>query len=229
MMKYLLLLACSFSLYATILIPASSKQILLVSSEGFNNTKATLKTFERSKNGWHEVFEPVSVNLGRKGLAWGKGVVEFSHQPDEPLKIEGDGKSPAGLFRLGLFFGYDEQNFGFPYLKVGKNTLCIDDSDSLHYNKIIESTEESRFKSFEYMKREDRLYRLGITVKHNEDNLKRQGSCIFIHIQRAENSPTSGCTSMQEAELLKIMKWLKEESRPLLLQLPSSYLKEGFD
>ncbi len=229
MMKYLLLLAFSFSLYATILIPTSSKQILLVSSEGFNNTKATLKAFERSKDGWREVFGPVSVNLGRKGLAWGKGLVELSHQPDEPLKIEGDGKSPAGLFRLGFFFGYDEHNFRFPYLKVDQNTLCIDDSDSLHYNTIIKSTEESRFKSFEHMKREDRLYRLGITVKHNEQNLKRQGSCIFIHIQKAEGSPTSGCTSMQEAELFKIMKWLQEESQPLLLQLPSAYLKEGFD
>jgi len=228
MMKYLLILTCSCTLFASILIPASSKQILVVSSKGFDDSQASLQAFERNTDGWIKIFEPVTVNLGRKGLAWGEGLITFIHPSDEPVKREGDGKSPAGLFELGMFFGYEEKHFDFPYLKVDKQTLCIDDSESVHYNKIIREKERSSFKSFELMKRKDNLYRLGITVSHNQENLKQHGSCIFIHIQKDENSPTAGCTSMQEEQLLKIMKWLKEENRPLLLQLPDTYLKEGF-
>lgn len=226
MMKYLLILSLVFNLYASISIPSATKQLLVVSSDGFNDTKASLQAYERSLDDWIKVFKPITVNLGRNGLAWGEGLITFKHEKHEPLKREGDGRAPAGLFRLDLFFGYEDRRFDFPYLKVDQNTLCIDDSDSLHYNKIIHENDQTKFKSFEFMKREDILYRLGIVVRHNEKNLKKHGSCIFIHIQKAENSPTAGCTSMEEKQLLKIMNWLNKESSPLLLQLPSSYLQE---
>jgi len=74
------------------------------------------------------------------------------------------------------------------------------------------------------MKRTDNLYELGIFVDYNKKVLKKRGSCIFIHIQRDENSPTAGCTSMSKEKLFKIMKWLKFSKKPMLLQLPSSRL-----
>lgn len=229
MMKYILLLSLTLKLYASISIPSETSQVLLVSSKGFTSNQASLQAYERTDNGWKEVLKkPVIVNLGCNGLAWGKGLIEFEHAKNEPIKVEGDGKSPAGLFRLDMLFGYEENSFDLPYLQVDKNTLCIDDSNSLHYNQIIQEKDQIQFKSFEFMKREDTLYKLGIIVGHNEENLKKRGSCIFIHIQKGENSPTAGCTSLQEEELFKIMQWLKRESFPLLLQLPDSYLQEGF-
>jgi len=228
MMKYLLILSLVFELYAYIPIPSVTKQILVVSSREFNDTQASLQAYERSEDGWIKVLEPITVNLGRNGLAWGEGIIEFKHKPNEPLKREGDGRAPAGLFSLDLFFGYSDNKFDFPYLKVDQNTLCIDDSESSHYNKIIQERDHTQFKSFEFMKREDTLYRLGIVVRHNAKNLKKHGSCIFIHIQKYEKSPTAGCTSLQEEQLLKIMNWLNKESSPLLLQLPDSYLQKGF-
>jgi D-alanyl-D-alanine dipeptidase len=229
MMKYLLILSLTFKLYASISIPPDTSQVLLVSSKGFNSTQASLQAYERSGNEWKEVLKrPITVNLGRNGLAWGKGLIELVHAQDEPVKVEGDGKSPAGLFRLGMLFGYKDNSFDLPYLQVDKNTLCIDDSDSLYYNQIIQEKDSGQFKSFEFMRREDILYKLGIIVGHNQENLKKRGSCIFVHIQKGEKSPTAGCTSLQEEQLFKIMQWLKKESFPLLLQLPDSYLQEGF-
>lgn len=229
MMKYILILSLTLTLYASISIPSDTSQVLLVSSKGFTSNQASLQAYERSGNGWKKVLKkPITVNLGRNGLAWGKGLIEFEQAQDEPVKVEGDGKSPAGLFRLDMLFGYEENSFDLPYLQVDKNTLCIDDSNSLYYNQIIQEKDQTRFKSFEFMKREDILYKLGVIVGHNEENLKKRGSCIFIHIQKGENSPTAGCTSLQEEQLFKIMQWLKKESSPLLLQLPDSYLQEGF-
>lgn len=240
-MKKALLLLFSFNLYAQITLPQNSEQLLLVSAEGFEKSQALLQAYEKYEGKWHKRFEPISVNLGRNGLAWGEGLMTFEHKSDEPLKHEGDGKSPAGLFSLDLFFGYGDESFDFPYLRVDHSTLCIDDTSSQSYNQIIQdgsanTTQEEgafqkhpEFKSFEYMKREDNLYRLGIVVGHNKNALAGQGSCIFIHIQKSENSATSGCTSLHEEQLLRLMKWLNIEKKPLLLQLPKSYLHEGFE
>ncbi len=229
MMKYLLILLLAFGLYASVPIPAKTSQLLLVSSEGFNNNQASLEAYERSNNKWKKSFGPIIVNLGRNGLAWGEGLIEFEHAQDDPVKIEGDGRSPAGLFKLDLLFGYEQKRFDLPYLQVDESTLCIDDRDSSFYNQIIRKEDHTAFKSFEFMKRKDDLYKLGIVVRHNEQNFKDRGSCIFVHIQKAHASPTAGCTSMQEEQLFKIMRWLKQENSPLLLQLPVSYLQEGFE
>ena len=242
MIKNISLLLLAFCLHASIDIVPSTKQLLVVSSDGFTNNKATLQAYEKIENRWDKVFEPVKVNLGRNGLAWGEGLVKFSHPTDEPLKYEGDGKSPAGLFTLDLFFGYEKEDFQFPYLQVDDNTLCIDDTGAQEYNRIIQEKEHHRFKSFEFMKRQDRLYHLGIVVGHNKERLARRGSCIFIHIEkyaqevqeadlssaRSETLPTAGCTSMHEDRLLEIMRWLDKDKNPLLLQLPDQYLHEGF-
>ena len=225
-MKNILLILLTFSLQAEILIPQSSKQLLLVTSQDFNSSKALLQAYERKDKNWSKVFKPISVNLGRNGLGWGEGEVDFPHKESEPLKYEGDGKAPAGIFTLDSFFGYEKMEFNFPYIQVGSSDICVDDSDSRAYNQLIKTTHTQPYKSFEFMRREDGLYELGIMVGHNKKGLKKRGSCIFIHIQRDINSPTSGCTSLPKIELLKLMKWLDYSKQPLLLQLP--YEKEVF-
>lgn len=229
MMKNILLFLLYTQIHAYISIPESTKQLLVVSSYDFNTTKASLQAYEKREGSWAKVFTPFSVNLGRSGLAWGKGLYPFRHAADEPIKQEGDGKSPAGLFTLESFFGYEDRNFKLPYLQVGPSTLCIDDSASPSYNSILQSQDPTKYKSFEYMKRKDDLYKLGIVVAHNPEAIKKGGSCIFIHIQKSEDSPTSGCTAMQERQLLQLMKWLDKVHKPLLLQLPKSYLEQGFN
>lgn len=232
-MKKLLLLILALDLYAQITLPKSTFQLLLVSAEGFESSRATLQAYEKSDGKWQKVFSPIRVNLGRNGLAWGEGLMAFAQNENEPVKYEGDGKAPAGLFSLDLFFGYDEALFDFPYQKVNAQTLCIDENSSPLYTQIIQLRKSQNpaelFKSFEYMQRKDDLYRLGILVGHNKKALKERGSCIFIHIERAEGSPTSGCTSLDEEELLKLMQWLKRAKNPLLLQLPEHYLRQGFE
>jgi len=227
-MKKLLLFLFSLSLCAEIIIPQTTQQLLLVSSADFNTTRGVLQAYERKGTAWTKVFEEIPVNLGRSGLAWGKGLRSFSASKNEPHKKEGDGKSPAGLFTLQTFFGYNKAHFNFPYLHLSSSTLCIDDSESAHYNQIVQSPTPSQYKSFEYMRRKDDLYKFGIVVGHNQEGIKKGGSCIFIHIQRGPDASTSGCTSMHEEKLIQVMQWLDKEQSPLLLQMPKSHLIQGF-
>jgi len=225
--KSFFLIFLSITLYAEILIPKNTTQLLVVKAKNFEINTAVLQAFEKKEKKWIKYKSTISVNLGRNGLGWGKGIINFNHKKDEPIKQEGDGKAPAGLFTLKSFFGYKDLKFNFQYLKVDKTTLCIDDSKSSFYNQIIQDNPKN-FKSFEFMKRDDNLYKYGVIVAHNEENIQNSGSCIFLHVEKSKGSPTAGCTSMKEKELLSLMKWLDKSKNPMLLQVPEFYLSSEF-
>ena len=220
MTKKLISLLFPFLLGAQVDIPLHTKQLLVIEAQSLNSSTANLQAYERVDGTWAKVFEAIPVNLGRNGLGWDS--IDLAQDKEEVLKYEGDGKAPAGLFSLSGFFGYKGEDFNFPYQKLTTSDICVDDSDSKHYNKLLKTQDTKAFKSFEKMRRDDNLYALGIIVDYNKKGLKKRGSCIFIHIQRAENSPTSGCTSIQREDLLRIMKWLEVSKKPMLLQLPSA-------
>ena len=52
------------------------------------------------------------------------------------------------------------------------------------------------------------------------------GSAIFFHIRRGESRPTSGCTTMAEPELVKLVTWLREAGHPQYVLLPWNEYQE---
>lgn len=201
----------------------NGSQILLVVSDNFDIPKAKLSAFEDFK----PVFTNIDVNLGKNGLGWGLGFVKIPHSKSDPIKKEGDKKAPAGIFKLGLAFGYEKNiNLDLPYLYADDSLLCVDDVDSPLYNRFTDSSEG--LSSFERMKRDDEQYKYGLVVLHNEEQKKGMGSCIFLHIEKSKDHPTVGCTSMKEKDLLKILKWLDKDKNPILIQVPKVYLPEVY-
>ena len=200
----------------------SSQQVILVVAKDINSTTAKLECYEDNK----KVFNTIDVNLGANGLAWGLGKIDISTKRSANIiKKEGDKRAPAGIFSLTNIFGYSQKSdFKMPYLYASKSLICVDDSNSKFYNQIIEA--KGNEKSFEYMKRDDELYKIGVTVGHNLNAIKDRGSCIFLHIERGENMPTVGCTSMKEKDIKKIASWLNKKSNPILIQIPKSASKK---
>lgn len=213
--SFLIVISLQILLYA-------GEQIILVVADGFNSSKATLSCFEDGK----KVFDSFEVNIGKNGLAWGLGKNTLIQEQSEPLKYEGDKKAPIGIFQLGSIFGYEkESNFKMPYLHATKELICVDDSNSDLYNQII-TMPSVKPKSFEYMKRDDKQYELGIVVAHNQSNIKQRGSCIFLHVEKAEDAPTAGCTSMSLENIKNIVNWLDESKNPTLIQVPYEKLNQ---
>ena len=200
-----------------------ARQLVLVIADDFNSTKAKLFGFEGSKT----VFSAIDVNLGRSGLAWGVKEKDFVHKTTEPSKYEGDGKSPAGIFPISRSFGYGENVLLLPYIKSSPSTICVDDVKSSFYNKIMDMPKEKP-ESFEFMKREDEQYKIGAVVEYNANAVKGRGSCIFLHVQKEPDHPTSGCTSMRYSDLLKILQWLDPNKEPILVQVPKEHLDQVF-
>ncbi len=210
---------------------AGASQMVLVVAEDWNTTQARLRRFERSgpNAAWRPVGDAVPVSLGRNGLAWGRGL-HGEQLSDAPVKKEGDGRAPAGVFSLPrAFIGPGESSGAsphFPVHQVTAQTVCVDGVASKYYNQLFEeNTVAKDWDSEERMARPDGLYRYGLFVDHNAPNAQPgAGSCIFLHLWRGPGAPTAGCTAMAEPDMLAMLRWLDAAKNPVLVQLPREEL-----
>ena len=210
---------------------APSTQILVVTTSDWNAVSGSLQRYERtqSSKGWKKVGNPITVVVGKTGLAWGAGLAPSNDASvrgsSDPAKKEGDGKAPAGIFRLGAAFGYAAQaqaGWRMPYISLTPSVECVDDTASKSYNRIVDNkTTTPDWNSSEHMLRQDELYRWGLVVDHNADPVTPgSGSCIFMHIWRGPGRGTVGCTAMPQDQLEAVLAWLDPAKKPSLVQMP---------
>lgn len=169
--------------------------------------------------------DAVDVSLGRHGFAWGRG-----RQPADqigPIKHEGDGRSPAGVFALGTAFGAADSvpagAAGFPYRQTTARSYCVEDVRSPHYNELIEADDGKvgSWQRWSPLRRPDGLFRWGIVVNQNSpDVVVGAGSCVFLHVWRGKHQPTAGCTAMSLEAIEELLRWLDAKAEPVLVQLP---------
>lgn len=205
----------------------TSRQVLLVVTDNWESHTGTLRRFERAKNKeWSAAGEPISVVVGRNGLAWGRGV--HGSPGEGPVKREGDGKAPAGVFAIGPAFGHAAaplRGLRLRYVDLAKGRMeCVDDVKSTRYDRLVsrERTGKVDWDSSEKMWSEP-LYKWGAVVEHNLAITEPgAGSCIFLHIWKGPESSTAGCTAMPEANLVETLRWLDPNKKPLLVQLPKA-------
>ena len=212
-----------------------SRQILVVLARDWNTAEASLQAYERPAGGlaWKQQGRDVPAMLGRNGLGWGRGL-HPAPPPGEPVKKEGDGRSPAGLFSLGRAFGSfpagsDEvSKIAMPYLALTGSTECVDDPGSVHYNRIVDRglTKDPEWKSSEKMLQAGPGYSLGLEIEHTRDPVEAgAGSCIFLHPWEDDQNGTQGCTGVKRTAMEQILAWLDPSAGPLLVQLP----RAGYD
>jgi D-alanyl-D-alanine dipeptidase len=211
-----------------------STQMLVVTTSGWNAVEGRLQRFERAtaKEKWRPAGEPIAIVVGKSGLGWGIGVIDDPGVRDtgDPVKKEGDGRSPAGVFALGTAFGYAAQplpGLKLAYLNLSPSIECVDDVGSKHYNRIVDhNVVPPDWNSSEKMRNTGESYRWGIVIDHNgidgdsSSPEPRGGSCVFLHIWHSHDQGTAGCTAMSQAELETLLTWLDPARKPLLVQLP---------
>ena len=207
---------------------ANARQLVLVTTPGWNAPEGTLRTYERDDDGWHEVASATPVTVGRSGAAWGLGLHDSPH--DGPRKREGDGRSPAGVFAIGTAFGYaDTASTALPYTPMDAGDYCIDESDSALYNRIVDAREVGAAAvagSTEPMRRDlhadgDQRYRLGFVIEHNAAAKPGAGSCIFAHLWKSPGDATAGCTAMAPPAMQRLLGWLDPARHPVFVLLPA--------
>lgn len=213
-----------------------SRQIVRVLADHWDATSASLQCFERSGLGgaWQPVGPCVPVSIGRTGLAWGLGR-HGGVAGQGPVKREGDGKAPAGVFELGKAFGYappgEVQGLRMAYIHLTDDVFGVDDVKSRYYNRIVRlgDVPGKDWDSAETMRRPDGLYEWGVVVGHNVRPVAGAGSCIFLHLWKGPGKPTAGCTAMSKGDMVRILGWLDAGCKPLLVQLPAGVYCELAD
>jgi D-alanyl-D-alanine dipeptidase len=213
----------------------TSTQILMATTPDWNGVDGTLQVYERpdARKKWKAVGAPIPIVVGKNGLGWGAGVVPDSGRraASDPVKQEGDGRSPAGIFRLSTAFGYAAQEppgRKMQYVSLTPSVECVDDARSKFYNRVVDRAAVAPdWISSEQMLRPDGLYRWGLVVDHNADPVTAgAGSCIFLHIWLGPGQGTTGCTAMAQEQLEGVLARLDPARRPLLVQLPRPQYKK---
>ena len=130
-------------------------------------------------------------------------------------KIEGDRKTPKGIFEIEkLYFREDRIKKPFTLLKcvkIKKNMgWCNDVRFSKKYNKLFKIEKGIKH---EKLKRKDYKYDLFIPIKYNFNKpIIGLGSCIFIHLTK-DYKPTAGCIALKKKDFLIMLKLIKKNSK----------------
>jgi L,D-peptidoglycan transpeptidase YkuD (ErfK/YbiS/YcfS/YnhG family) len=176
---------------------AEARRLVLVTANSMNAPTATMRLYERGSPGepWRARGNAEPAVIGKKGMAWSKFFARLA-RPTEPIKIDGDDRAPAGVYRIGRSFGTLASSQP-GYLHVTPDTVCVDDPSSPAYNTIASRARIGPTVRAENMSRVG-LYRRGLLVDYPTDAKRKAGSCIFIHVWRAPATGTGGCVAVPE-------------------------------
>ena len=212
--------------------PAEARQLVVVTTRGWAAQSGTLRRFARgdAAEPWRAAGAAVPVNVGRAGMAWGLGL--HATPPGGPRKIEGDGKAPAGVFRLTTAFGYAAKPAGvkLPYVRARRGVEAVDDPRSRYYNRIVDRARiaDADWHSSEQMLLDGDDYRHGVVVAHNPRCRPGAGSCIFLHVWRGPGRGGAGCTAMPARDIAALQRWLDPRAQPVLMQAPRAFIPAPF-
>ena len=129
-------------------------------------------------------------------------------------KIEGDNKTPKGLYALGpLYYRKDrlpKLSTKIKKIEIMKNFGWCDDVKSKFYNKPIKTNINVRH---EKLYRNDKKYDLLIPIEYNSKRPKKnKGSAIFLHLT-SNYKKTQGCVAIKEKDMLILLNLINKKTK----------------
>lgn len=184
----------------------SSQQLIIVTPQSNNSSDAEIICYERKGVHWVDVFNVIKGKIGKNGVTQNK--------------VEGDMKTPVGVYSFGTFFGSEDNiGFKFSYKKVDGNEFWVDDVESKYYNTWQYGESRGRWNSAENLLHP--AYKYAAVINYNSQCIKDKGSAIFFH-KINNNKGTAGCVAVNEGQLIEILKWLNPDKNPLIVINKSS-------
>ena len=133
-------------------------------------------------------------------------------------KIEGDKKTPKGIFSLGpVFYRKDRIKNLVTKLKkreINKKMGWCDDIKNKNYNKLIKVNNKI---GHEKLFKKKINYDVLIPIKYNTKKPKKnKGSAIFIHLTK-NYKKTLGCIALKKNDLLILLKLINKKTKIQIL------------
>ena len=129
-------------------------------------------------------------------------------------KIEGDNKTPKGLYALGPLYYRKNRlpklSTKLKKIEIMKNFGWCDDVKSKFYNKPIKTNINVRH---EKLYRNDKKYDLLIPIEYNSKRPKKnKGSAIFLHLT-SNYKKTQGCVAIKEKDMLILLNLINKKTK----------------
>ena len=176
---------------------------------GHDGTYARVTLYQKNKlSAGSESYEWTALvdtegRMGRKGM--GK-------------EVEGDEKTPVGLYTAGLVFGNKENpGTSLPYTHVTPTHYWVGDSNSPYYNQFVDTavmTEPFDKGKSEHLSAYGAVYNYCLDRGYNTEGTPHLGSALFLHCTNGYG--TAGCVGIPEEDMAQILRCLKPGAKVLL-------------
>jgi L,D-peptidoglycan transpeptidase YkuD (ErfK/YbiS/YcfS/YnhG family) len=170
-------------------VPAAA-QVVTVRAPA-HSTVATLEVWDRCRR----VMGPWTARVGAAGLS--------------VHKREGDGATPTGTYRFGsTVYGIEpDPRVRLLYHRLACGDWWDSDPRSATYNRFRHVACGTSLVG-EALWRIYPQYRYFAEIRYNASPVvPRRGSAIFLHVSAGR--PTAGCVALPEAQLLRLLRWLR--------------------
>ncbi|MFL6796414.1 MAG: L,D-transpeptidase [Xanthobacteraceae bacterium] len=143
----------------------------------------------------------IPVLLGRSGI--------------RANKLEGDGATPRGTFRLVRAWWRADRHprpeTQLPVRRITADLAWCENTGSAKYNRPFR---RSASEPGDRLWREDPLYDFFIQLDHNtRPRVGNRGSAVFIHLARSSGAPTAGCIALGGRDLQRLLQVLGPHTR----------------
>ncbi len=133
-------------------------------------------------------------------------------------KIEGDKKTPKGIFSLGALYYREDRiiniNTKIKKIKIQKSMGWCHDANSKKYNKLIKINDKIKY---EKLFRKKNIYDLLIPINYNSVNPKKnKGSAIFLHLTN-NYKKTLGCIALKKKDMFILLKLINRKTKIQIL------------
>jgi L,D-peptidoglycan transpeptidase YkuD (ErfK/YbiS/YcfS/YnhG family) len=192
-------------------LPASTRQLIVVYSNGYGTSVASLETFDNLNGAWRSKFGVMSARIGSKGFS-------DNH-------VEGVPTTPTGVYSIGSTMYGVRANPGVKhsYHQLVANDYWDENPSSATYNSFVHGTDPGGFS--EALWQTVPQYNYFAVINYNipvKEATPARGSGIFLHV--SGSGATAGCVSLTQTNLLDVLEWLDPAASPRIVMAPSQNL-----
>lgn len=205
--------------YLLTTLPVDTTQVVIVTSDDWHTSHATLETLVRTGGRWERVSE-LPARIGRDG---------FSDQ-----HVEGVPTTPTGVFAFGpTMYGISpDPGVRYPYHRIVPDDWWDGAPESPAYN-TFQHTDRNPGGESEALWLETPAYTHLAVITYNMPPtvpapVPYAGSGIFLHgYSRPGGNATAGCVSLAHEDLVGVLRWLDPAASPRIVLAPRQRLDCG--
>lgn len=187
----------------------SASRVITVVAHSTRSTTGTLQAWRKAPGGgWLRSGGAVAAHVGSDGL---------STSPSENTSA-----TPIGSFTLTRGFGrFSDPGTGLPYFQTTQADWWISQPGSLYntHQRCSSSCSFTQGAPNEHLYYETPYYNYAVVIDYNTRNAGQVhpggGSAFFLHV--SVGTPTQGCVSIEQSQLVRIMRWLRPSDHPRIL------------